>query len=131
MKFYYVTNIFDLHIFDNETAALLKLWNFIFLSKTPSKNINFKKTHFKVKSRSKAMTVFVFYLWRHLWQTFRTAANFLYNSLLSRNTTFLISGQDFNQSLWKLVQMESTCFKTLKLQNFCKMLVERRETGTS
>ena len=23
MKFYYVTNIFDLHIFDNETAAIL------------------------------------------------------------------------------------------------------------
>ena len=26
MKFYYVTNIFDLHIFDNETAAPLKLF---------------------------------------------------------------------------------------------------------
>ena len=24
MKFYYVTNIFDLHTFDNETTALLK-----------------------------------------------------------------------------------------------------------
>ena len=23
MKFYYVTNIFDLHIFDNETVAIL------------------------------------------------------------------------------------------------------------
>ena len=26
MKFYYVTNIFDLHIFDNETTALLKFF---------------------------------------------------------------------------------------------------------
>ena len=26
MKFYYVTNIFDLHTFDNETTALLKLF---------------------------------------------------------------------------------------------------------
>ena len=31
-------------------------------------------------------------------QIFRTAANFLYNSSLSRNTKFLISGQVFNQS---------------------------------
>ena len=28
MKFYYVTNIFDLHIFDNETTALLNFFNF-------------------------------------------------------------------------------------------------------
>ena len=48
-----------------------------------------KKTQFKVKSRSKVMSVFVFYLWHHLWQTFRTASNFLYNSSLSRNTRFL------------------------------------------
>ena len=68
------------------------------------------------------MPIFVFYLWRHLWQTFRTAANFLYNSSFSRNTRFLISGQVFNQSLQKLVQMKSTCFKTLKLQNFMRLL---------
>ena len=83
-----------------------------------------EKVRVKVKSRSKVMSVFVFYMWLHLWQTFETA-NFLYYSTLSRNTRFLISGQDFNQSLWKLVQMESTCFKTLKLQNFCKMFDER------
>ena len=51
------------------------------------------------------------------------------SSSLSRNTRFLISGQIFNQSLWELVQMESTCFKTLKLQNLCKVLGERCETG--
>ena len=26
MKFYYVTNIFDIHAFDNETTALLKFF---------------------------------------------------------------------------------------------------------
>ena len=26
MKFYYITSIFDLHIFDNETTALLKFF---------------------------------------------------------------------------------------------------------
>ena len=83
----------------------------------------------QVKSGSKVMPVFVFYLWHHLWQTFRTAANFLYNSSLSRNTRFLISGQVFNQSLWKLIQIEITYSKTLKLQNFCEMHSERCETG--
>ena len=68
--------------------------------------------------------MFVFYLWRHLWQTFRAVANFLYNSSLSRNARLLTLDQVFNQSLWKLIQMESTYLKTLKLQNFCKMLVK-------
>ena len=63
-------------------------------------------------------------LWRHLWQT---AANFLYNNSLNRNTRFLISGQVSIQSLWKFVHMESTCFKTLKLQYSCKMLGESCE----
>ena len=81
----------------------LILWNFIFLSETPSKNLTFlKKSQVRVKSRSKFMPVFLFYLWLHLRQTFRTARS-------------LISGQVFSQWLWKLVQMESTCFKTLKL----------------
>ena len=88
-----------------------------------------KKLLIKVRSRPKFMPVFVFYLWRPLWQTCRTAANFLHNSSLSRNTRFFISGQVLNQSLWKEVQMENTCFKTLKLQNFCKMSGEWCETG--
>ena len=46
--------------------------------------------HVKVKSRSKVMPVLVFYLWRHLWQTFQTVANLLHNSCLSRNTRFLL-----------------------------------------
>ena len=74
------------------------------------------------------MLIFVFYLWRHLWQTFTTGANFLYNSSLSRNTRFPTSDQVFSQSLWKLVQMESTHLKTLKLQNFYKILGEKCET---
>ena len=53
---------------------------------------------------------------------FGTAANFLYNSLFSRNTRSLKWGQFFNQSLQKLVQMKHTCFKTLKLQNFMRSL---------
>ena len=79
------------------------LRNFILLSETPSNNMTFfKKSQVRVKSRSKFMPVFLFYLWCHLRQTFRTARS-------------LISGQVFSQWLWKLVQMESTCFKTLKL----------------
>ena len=50
-------------------------------------------------------------------------------SLLTRNTRFCMSGQVFNQSLSKLMQMESTCFKTLKLQTFCKIFGQRCETG--
>ena len=89
-----------------------------------------KRNAVKVKSISKVMPGFVFYLWRNLWQTFRTAANFLYNSSLSRNTKFLISDQVFSLSLWKFAQMESNCFKTLKLQNVFKMLAESCETRT-
>ena len=29
MKFYYVTNIFDLHTFDNETTGFLKLFEIL------------------------------------------------------------------------------------------------------
>ena len=104
---------------------------FNFLSETSPKSMTFlKKLRVKIKSRSKVMPVSVFYLWRYLWQTFRTAANFLYNSSLGRSTRFLMSGQDFNQSLWKLVQRKSTRFKTLNLQNFCKMLGEKCVLGT-
>ena len=81
-----------------------------------------KKVQVKVKSTSKVMPVFVFCLWCHFWETFRTAANFLNNSSLSKNTRFLMLGQVFNQSLGKFTQKESTCFKTLKLKFFCKML---------
>ena len=66
------------------------------------------------------MQAFVFFLRHHLWQIFITAANFL-----SRNTRFLTLGQVFNQSSWKLVQLESTCFKTLKLLK----ISERCKTG--
>ena len=89
----------------------------------------YKKQQVKAKSKSKVMPVFVFYLWRNLWQTFRTSVNFLYNFSVSRDTRSLIWGQVFNQSLWKLVQTENTCFKTLQLQNFCKMLGKRCKTG--
>ena len=95
-----------------------------------SKNITFKqKLQVKVKSRSKVVPVFVFYLWRHLWQTFRIAAKFLYNSSLNRSKRFLTLDQDFNQSSWKLLQMESACSKTLKIQNFCRMFGTRCEIG--
>ena len=46
MKFYYVTNIFDLHTFDNETTALLKFFeicteiHFVFLFFLNEKNIS-------------------------------------------------------------------------------------------
>ena len=82
-----------------------------------------------VKCKSKVRAVFAFHLWCHLWQTFRTAVDFLHNFSLSRNTRFLISGQVFNQSLWKLVQMENASFKRLKLQSFFKILCERCETA--
>ena len=83
-------NFSDVKAVFHSTLRHLILWNFILLSETPSQNMTFKKkTQFKVKSRSKVMSVFVFYLWHHLWQTFRTASNFLYNSSLSRNTRFL------------------------------------------
>ena len=101
-----------------------------FLSETSPKNITLKKTQVKIKSRSKVMPVSVFYLWRYLWQTFRISTNFMYNSSLGRSTKFLISDQDFNQSLWKLVQRESIRFETLKSQNFCKMLGEKCVLGT-
>ena len=100
---------------------LSKIW----LEKKKKKK---KKWQVKVKFRSKVMPVLVFYFWRHLWQFIRTAAIFLYNSSLSRNARFFKSDQAFNQS-WKLVQMENTCFKTLKLQKFCKIFGERCETG--
>ena len=91
----------------------------------------FKKTpHVKVNSRSKVMPVFVFYLWHHHWQALRTAANFAYNSSLSRSTRILILGQVFSKSLWKLVKMENTCFKTLKLKNNCKIVSDKCKTGT-
>ena len=90
------------------------------LSETPVKNMNLKATagQRQIKPQSYA---------HHLCQTFRIAANFLYNSWSSGNTRFLVLGQVFNQSLWKLVQMKSTSSKTLKLQNFfnCKMLGQR------
>ena len=60
---------------------------------------------------------------------FQNAANFLFNFSFNWNTRFLISGQVFNQSLWILVQMKTTCFKTLKLNNLSKILGERCETG--
>ena len=59
---------------------------------------------------------------RHLRQTFGNAANFLYDSSFSGNTRFFISGKVFNQSLRKLVQIKSTCFKTIKLRNFMRSL---------
>ena len=103
---------------------------FNFLSETSPKNITFKKKQVKIKSRSKVMPVSVFYLWHYLWQTFRFSTYFMYNSSLGRSTKFLISDQDFNQSLRKLVQRESTRFETLKSQNFCKMLGEKCVLGT-
>ena len=104
---------------------------FNFLSETSPKSMTFfKKLQVKIKSRSNVMPVSVFYLWRYLWQTFRTAANFLYNSSLGRSKRFLMSAQDFNQSLWKLVKRKSTRFKTLNLQNVCKMLGEKCVLGT-
>ena len=69
---------------------------------TSQKNMTFEK---KFESKSNLDLKFchvTFYMWLYLWQTFKTA-NFLYYSTLSRNTRFLILGQDFNQSLWKLV----------------------------
>ena len=52
MKFYYVTNIFDLHIFDNETTSLWKNWNlhrnafslFIFSKWKKYHNLTFEDT---------------------------------------------------------------------------------------
>ena len=84
-----------------------------------------------VKCKSKVRAVFAFHLWCHLWQTFRTAVDFLHNFSLSRNTRFLISGQVFNQSLWKLVQMENASFKRLKLKSFFKILCERCEIAAN
>ena len=73
--------------------------------------------YYETNCRSKDVLVFVFYLWRHFLTNLpSSAANFVYNTSLSRNTRFLISGQSFNQSLRKLLQMESTYFETLKLQ---------------
>lgn len=84
----------------------------------------------KLKVKVKFMSAFVFYLWLHLRQAFRTATNFLYNTSLSRNTRSRTLGQLFNHSSWKLMQVNSTCSKTLKLQNVCKMLVKRVKQGT-
>ena len=64
------------------TAATFCVMKFSFVKWSIFKKYDFlKKLQFKVGSTSKHMSVFVFYLWRHLWQTFRTAANFLYNFL--------------------------------------------------
>ena len=87
---------------------LPKIW-FFFFKKTACQNLD-----------PKLCKLLYFFLRHHLWQIFTTAANFL-----SRNTRFLTLGQVFNQSLWKLVQLESTCFKTLKLLK----ISERCKTG--
>ena len=83
-----------------------------------------------LKVKVKFMSAFVFYLWLHLRQAFRTVTNFLYNTSLSRNTRSRTLGQVFNHSSWKLMQVNSTCSKTLKLPNVCKMLVKRVKQGT-
>ena len=63
-------------------AATSCAMKFCFVKWSIFKKYDFlKKLQVKVRSTSKRMSVFVFYLWRHLWQTFRTAANFLYNFL--------------------------------------------------
>ena len=85
-----------------------------------------KKPQFKLTYGSNAMPVFVFYLWRHLWET---AGNILYNSLLSRNTRSLYRAKFFNRSLSKLIQIESSCYKALILQIFYKIICESCKTG--
>ena len=87
---------------------------------------SWKNPQVKLKYGSNVMPVFVFYLWRYLWET---TGNILYNSLLSRNTRSLYRAKFFNRSLSKLIQIESSCDKALILQNFCKIICERYKTG--
>lgn len=70
------------------TATTFYFMNFFSYVKHLPKIWPLKKPQVKVKSRSKVISAFVFYLWLHLWQTVRIAANFLHNSLLSKNTRF-------------------------------------------
>ena len=80
-------------------AATSYFMKFYFVKWNTFEKYDLKKSpQVKVKSRSKVMRVFEFYWWRHLWQTFRTVANFLQNFSISRNTSFPISGQVFNQN---------------------------------
>ena len=84
------------------------------LSETLSKNMTFKKSRRLKSNVDLNLCKFLYFICDIIFgKTFRTAANFLHNSLLSRNIRFLISSQVFNQLLWKLVQMERTCFKPL------------------
>ena len=90
-------------------------YEFYFIKWNTFQKYNLKKPLVKVKSISKVMPNFVFHLWHHIWETFGTPANFLYNSSLSRDARFLTSDltsdQVSNQASWKLVQMESTYLK--------------------
>ena len=49
--------------------------------------------------------------------------------MLKKKCKILYTEPGFYQSLWDLVQVENNSFKTLKLENFYKMLGKIRETG--
>ena len=94
-------------------------------------NMTFKKNRMLKSSIDLNLCQFLYFICDIIFgKTFRTAENFLHNSLLSRNIRFLISSQVFNQLLWKLVQIERTCFKPLKfLFFFVKYLAKGVKQG--
>ena len=104
--------------------------NFIFSTKTPSKNLTLKKRPpVNMTSRSKVMPVFGFPLWRYHRQTIKIGENFLCNSLLHRNERLLLSGKVLRPPSLKSEQNEKDYSLTLKFLKFCKIFGERCETG--
>ena len=88
-RFFYLLINYSVELNGNfTTATTFYFMNFFSYVKHLPKIWPLKKPQVKVKSRSKVIRAFVFFLWRHLWQTVRIAANFLHNSSLSKNTRF-------------------------------------------
>ena len=57
-----------------------KSMQFYFFNWNTFKKCNFlKQSHVKITSRSKVMLVFIFSLWRHLWQSIKIKTNVLLN----------------------------------------------------
>ena len=109
-------------------AATSCAMKFCFVKWSIFKKYDFlKQLQVKVRSTSKRMSVFVFYLWRHLWQTFRTAANFLYN-FLCRAISYIIYIISYKISILEIQYLLYwTKFSISHYENYykCRVLVPK------
>ena len=108
--------------------------NFFFLSETSltSKNMNLKKNRNSKSTLDPKLCQFLYFICDIIFEKFselRQTFCIIPRYVEKQDSLMFISSQVFNQSLWKLVQIKSTCFKRLKLENLCKIFVKGVELG--